>query len=231
MEYGCFDVFADGKLLTNVTTNDNGEARVTDIKKEAYMEIVETAVPAGHVLDKTSHAIHIAPYGLVTEDDPVLTVTNRAQPAFRILKYDLTCNAPMPDVTFEIWHDGDLFGEYITNASGKIFLYDLAPGMYLVEEVATDDAHVVNSTPQQIELKAGEMQTRELVFFNSLKPGIHLIKSVDSITMKSLSNVRFESKLVGGSYRQEFTTDILSGAFQSGRAVRLDHGGPRAAPI
>ena len=50
------------------------------------------------------------------------------------------------------------------------------------------DAHVVNSTPQQIELKAGETQTRELVFFNSLKPGIHLVK-VDSITMRSLPNV------------------------------------------
>ena len=202
-----FDVFADGKLFTSVTTNDNGEARVTGIRKEAYIEIVETAAPAGYVLDKTPHGIHIDPYDPATEDDPVLTVTNRARPALRILKYDLTSNSPMPDVTFEVWHDGDLFGEYTTNASGEIFLYDLDPGTYLVKEVATDDAHVVNSTPQQIELKAGETQTRELVFFNSLKPGIHLIK-VDSVTMKSLPNVRFEFKLVGGSYRQEFTTDI-----------------------
>ncbi len=202
-----FDVFADGKLITSVTTNDDGTARVTGIRKEAYIEIVETAAPAGYVLDKTPHGIHIDPYDPATEDDPVLTVTNRARPALRILKYDLTSNSPMPDVTFEVWHDGDLFGEYTTNASGEIFLYDLDPGTYLVKEVATDDAHVVNSTPQQIELKAGETQTRELVFFNSLKPGIHLIK-VDSITMKSLPNVRFEFKLVGGSYRQEFTTDI-----------------------
>ena len=202
-----FDVFADGKLITSVTTNDDGEARVTGIQKEAYIEIVETAAPAGYVLDKTPHGIHIDPYDPATEDDPVLTVTNRARPALRILKYDLKSNSPMPDVTFEVWHDGDLFGEYTTNASGEIFLYDLDPGTYLVKEIATDDAHVVNSTPQQIELKAGNTQTRELVFFNSLKPGIHLIK-VDSITMKSLPNVRFEFKLVGGSYRQEFTTDI-----------------------
>ena len=202
-----FDVYADGKLFTSITTNDSGEARVTGIRKEAYIEIVETAAPAGYVLDKTPHGIHIDPYDPATEDDPVLTVTNRARPALRILKYDLTSNSPMPDVTFEVWHDGDLFGEYTTNASGEIFLYDLEPGTYLVKEVATDDAHVVNSTPQQIELKAGDTQTRELVFFNSLKPGIHLIK-VDSITMKSLPNVRFEFKLVGGSYRQEFTTDV-----------------------
>lgn len=202
-----FDVYADGKLITSVTTNDDGVAHVTGIKKEAYIEIVETAAPAGYVLDKTPHGIHIDPYDPAVEDDPVLTVTNRARPALRILKYDLTSNKPMPDVTFEVWHDGDLFGEYTTNASGEIFLYDLEPGTYLVKEIATDDEHVVNSTPQQIELKAGETQTRELVFFNSLKPGIHLIK-VDSVTMKSLPNVRFEFKLVGGSYRQEFTTDI-----------------------
>ena len=202
-----FDVYADGKLITSVTTNDSGVARVTGIKKEAYIEVVETAAPAGYVLDKTPHGIHIDPYNPATEDDPVLTVTNRARPALRILKYDLTSNKPMPDVTFEVWHDGDLFGEYTTNASGEVFLYDLEPGTYLVKEIATDDEHVVNSTPQQIELKAGETQTRELVFFNSLKPGIHLVK-VDSVTMKSLPNVRFEFKLVGGSYRQEFTTDI-----------------------
>ena len=202
-----FDVYADGKLITSVTTNDDGVARVTGIKKEAYIEVVETASPAGYVLDKTPHGIHIDPYDPAVEDDPVLTITNRARPALRILKYDLTSNRPMPDVTFEVWHDGDLFGEYTTNASGEIFLYDLEPGTYLVKEIATDDEHVVNSTPQQIELKAGDTQTRELVFFNSLKPGIHLVK-VDSVTMKSLPNVRFEFKLVGGSYRQEFTTDI-----------------------
>jgi uncharacterized surface anchored protein len=202
-----FDVYADGELITSVTTNDAGEAYVSGIKKEAYIEVVETAAPAGYVLDQTPHGIHIDPYDPKIEDDPVLTVTNRARPALRILKYDLTSNAPMPNVTFEVWHDGNLFGEYTTTASGEIFLFDLEPGTYLVKEIATDDAHVVNSTPQQIELKAGDTQTRELVFFNSLKPGIHLVK-VDSVTMKSLPNVRFEFKLVGGSYRQEFVSDI-----------------------
>jgi len=202
-----FDVYADGKLFTSVTTNDAGEAYVSGIKKEAYIEVVETAAPAGYVLDQTPHGIHIDPYDPTIEDDPVLTVTNRARPALRILKYDLTSNKPMPDVTFEVWHDGKLFGEYTTTASGEIFLFDLEPGTYLVKEIAADDEHVVNSTPQQIELKAGDTQTRELVFFNSLKPGIHLVK-VDSVTMKSLPNVRFEFKLVGGSYRQELTSDI-----------------------
>ena len=79
-----FDVYADGKLITSVTTNDSGVARVTGIRKEAYIEVVETAAPAGYVLDKTSHGIHIDPYDPAIEDDPVLTITNKARPALRM---------------------------------------------------------------------------------------------------------------------------------------------------
>ena len=202
-----FDVFADGEKITSVTTNDAGEAYVTGIKKEAYIEIVETAAPTGYVLDKTPHGIHIDPYDPAIQDDPVLTVVNYSKASLRIIKMDQQSGNRLSGVTFEIYKDTELFDTKTTNDNGEILLYDLEPGTYLVKEVATDDEHVITSTPQQIELKAGQTATQELVFFNSKKPGIHLVK-VDSVTMKSLPNVRFEFKLVGGSYRQEFTTDI-----------------------
>lgn len=202
-----FDVYADGELITSVTTNDAGEAYVTGIQKEAYIEVVETVAPAGYVLDQTPHGIHIDPYDPAIEDDPVLTVTNQNKAALRIIKYDQQSGSRLAGVTFEIYKDAALFDTQTTDGNGEIFLYDLEPGTYLVQEVSTDDDHVVTSTPQQIELEAGQTGTQTLIFFNQLKPGIHLVK-VDSITMKSLPNVRFEFKLVGGSYRQEFTTDI-----------------------
>ncbi|MCM1149480.1 MAG: SpaA isopeptide-forming pilin-related protein [Butyricicoccus sp.] len=202
-----FDVYADGEKITSVTTNDAGEAYVTGIKKEAYIEVVETAAPNGYVIDQTPHGIHIDPYDPAIEDDPVLTVVNHSKASLRIIKYDQTSGKRLPGVTFEIYKDTELFDTKTTDDNGEILLYELEPGTYLVKEVSTDDSHVVNSTPQQIELKAGQTATQELVFFNSLKPGIHLVK-VDSVTMKSLPNVRFEFKLVGGSYKQEFTTDI-----------------------
>ena len=202
-----FDVFADGEKITSVTTNDAGEAYVTGIKKEAYIEIVETAAPTGYVLDQTPHGIHIDAYDPTIQDDPVLTVVNHSKASLRIIKMDQQSGNRLPGATFEIYKDTVLFDIKTTNDNGEILLYDLEPGTYLVKEVATDDEHVVDSTPQQIELKAGQTATQELVFFNSKKPGIHLIK-VDSVTMKSLPNVRFEFKLVGGSYRQEFVTNI-----------------------
>ena len=201
-----FDVYMDGEFITSVTTNDAGEAYVNGITEEAYIEVVETVAPAGYVLDSIKHGIHIDPYDPATEDDPVLVITNKAQPALRIIKYDQQTKAPIPDVTFEVYRDTVSIGQYTTDENGEIFLYDLQPGTYLVKEVATDDEHIINSTPQQIELEAGQTGTQTLVFFNQLKPGIHVVK-VDSQTMEPLPNVRFEFKLIGGSYRQEFVTD------------------------
>lgn len=202
-----FDVYMDGERITSVTTNDAGEAYVTGIKQECYVEFVETAAPTGYVLDSTPHGIHIDPYNPAVEDDPILVVTNEAMAALRIKKYDAQTNQPVPNVTFEVYRDTELFGTYQTNEDGEIFLYDLEPGTYLVQEVAAGDSYVVNSTPQQIELKAGATQTYNLVFLNYLKPGIHLTK-LDSQTMKPLANTRFRISQVGGDYSKEFLTDI-----------------------
>jgi len=92
--------------------------------------VVETAAPAGYVLDPTPHGIHVDAYNPALENAPVLTVTNKARPALRILKYDQQSKSPMLGVTFEVYHDGKLLGEYTTNENGEIFLYELDPGTY-----------------------------------------------------------------------------------------------------
>lgn len=104
-----------------------------------------------------------------------------------------------------LYHDGALYDTLTTGEQGEINLYNAPAGTWLVQEVAAGDDHVVNSTPQQIELEAGQRETQTLVFFNQRKPGIHLVK-VDSQTMRSIPGVRFEFKQVGGSFRQEFVT-------------------------
>ena len=207
----CFDVYADGKFITSVTTNDNGVARVTGIKKEAYIEVVETAAPAGYVLDRTSHGIHIDPYDPAIEDDPVLTVTNQARPALRIIKYDRQSKEKLPNVTFEIYKDAELFDTRTTDGSGEINLYDLQPGTYLVKEVSTDSSHIVDTTPQQIELKAGQTATQELVFFNDKLPGMHLIKVDSADLSKPIANAKFKFTAVDGSWGPVELTTLEDG--------------------
>ena len=47
---------------------------------------------------------------------------------------------------------------------------------------------------------------KTLTFFNTVKPGIHIIK-VDSRTMEPLTNVKFRISLVGGTFSKEYVTD------------------------
>ena len=201
-----FNIYKDGELIDTATTNDAGEFRFPVVAGEGYYEIEETIAPTGYQLDSTRHGIYVNPYDPQTQDDPVLTIENYNNPSLRIIKIDKVSGDRMPGITFEVYKDGELFDTLETDGQGEIVLYDLEPGTYLVQEVRTDDGHVLNSTPQQIELKAGEQRTQTLVFVNQQKPGIYLIK-VDSQTMKSIPNVRFEFKKVGGSYTQEFVTD------------------------
>ena len=195
-----FDIYGDGKYLTSVTTNDAGEAYVTGIKAEMYIEAVETIAPKGHILDSTPHGIHINPYNPAIEDDPVLTIVNQTKVSLRIIKYDRQSKAKLPNVTFEIYKDGELFDTKTTPESGMIELFDLEPGTYLVKEVSTDDSHIVDVTPQQIELKAGQTATQELVFFNDTLPGMHLIKVDSADLSKTIPNVRFKFEAVNGSW-------------------------------
>ena len=209
LEGAVMDVYADGKFITSVTTNSSGEARVEGIQKETYIEVVEKVAPDGHVLDRTSHGIHIDPYDPAIEDDPVLTVVNLSKPSLRIIKYDRTSGKNLPGVTFEIYKDAELFDTKTTPESGVIELFDLEPGTYLVKEVSSDDDHIVDTTPQQIELKAGQTATQELVFFNDKLPGMHLIKVDSADLSKPIPNAKFQFTAVDGSWGPE---ELTSGA-------------------
>lgn len=205
LENAVFKVYKDGALITTVTTNNAGEARVVDLTP-GYYEVEEVTAPAGYVLDSTRHGIKVDPYDPAISSDPVLVINNQAKPGLRILKYDTQNMKPLADTTFEVYKDASLIGTYTTDTKGEILLTGLEPGTYFVKEVAAPSSHTVNSTPQQIELKAGQTYVATLVFLNQLKPGIHLIK-LDSETMKPLTNATYVIKKVGGSYSKEFVTD------------------------
>ena len=108
-------------------------------------------------------------------------------------------------MTFEVTRDTVLIGSFSTDEMGQIRLTDLQPGTYLVKEVSTSAGYVLDSTPQQIELTAGG-GIKTLTFFNTVKPGIHIIK-VDSRTMEPLVNAKFRISLVGGTFSKEYVTD------------------------
>ncbi len=199
-----FEVYRDGQLVTTVTTNDNGVATVPDVT-EGYYTVKETVAPVGYVLDSTEHGIYIDPYDPAASADPQLTVTNAAKPHLRIVKYDAETMSPLSDTTFEIYRDTALIGTYTTDVYGQILLFDLQPGTYLVKEVSVKPGYVVDTTPQQIEITAGN-EDYSLVFLNSQKPGIRIVK-LDSQTLMPLPGAQFRVSSVGGSFFNDYVSD------------------------
>ena len=198
-----FAVYKNGSLVTTVTTNDNGLAYVSGLTT-GYYEVREVTAPEGYILNDKVYGVNIDPYDPATSDDPRLVIENDPMPSLRIVKYDRDTGKPLESATFKIYKDTTLFGTYTTDKAGEILLTGLEPGTYAVEEINAV-THVADAAPQQIELVAGRTDTATLVFFNSVKPGIHLIK-LDSETLEPLAGAIFRVNAVGGSFDQEYTT-------------------------
>ena len=183
-------------------TNFAGYAIFDNIKPGAY-EIREITAPSGWLKDDATYTASVA-----TGETTTFSLVNKELPGLRIIKYDRKNMAAMSGVTFEVWRDAVSLGKYKTDEFGEILITDAAPGTYRAVEVDTgSDGHILDTTPQEVELSAGD-GIKELLFFNDVKPGMRLIKVDSTDPSKVIPNAVFEIKSVAGDYGpQEFVTD------------------------
>ncbi len=183
-------------------TNFAGYAIFDNIKPGAY-EIKEITAPSGWLKDDTTYTASVA-----TGETTTFALVNQELPGLRIIKYDRKNMVAMADVTFEVWRDGVSLGKFRTDEFGEILLTDVTPGTYRAVEVDTgSDGHILDTTPQEVELAAGD-GIKELLFFNDVKPGLRLVKVDSTDPSRVIPNAVFEIKSVDGSYGpKEFTTD------------------------
>ena len=183
-------------------TNFAGYAIFDNIKPGAY-EIKEITAPSGWLKDDTTYTASVS-----TGETTTFALVNQELPGLRIIKYDRKNMVAMADVTFEVWRDGVSLGKFRTDEFGEILLTDVTPGTYRAVEVDTgSDGHILDTTPQEVELAAGD-GIKELLFFNDVKPGLRLVKVDSTDPSRVIPNAVFEIKSVDGSYGpKEFTTD------------------------
>ena len=183
-------------------TNFAGYAIFDNIKPGAY-EIKEITAPSGWLKDDATYTASVA-----TGETTTFSLVNKELPGLRIIKYDRKNMVAMANVTFEVWRDGVSLGKFRTDEFGEILLTHAAPGTYRAVEVDTgSDGHILDTTPQEVELSAGD-GIKELLFFNDVKPGMRLIKVDSTDPSKVIPNAVFEIKSVAGDYGpKEFTTD------------------------
>ena len=183
-------------------TNFAGYAIFDNIKPGAY-EIKEITAPSGWLKDDATYTASVA-----TGETTTFSLVNKELPGLRIIKYDRKNMVAMANVTFEVWRDGVSLGKFRTDEFGEILLTDAAPGTYRTVEVDTgSDGHILDTTPQEVELSAGD-GIKELLFFNDVKPGMRLVKVDSTDPSRVIPNAVFEIKSVAGDYGpKEFTTD------------------------
>ena len=183
-------------------TNFAGYAIFDNIRPGAY-EIKEITAPSGWLKDDATYTATVS-----TGEMTTFSIVNKELPGLRIIKYDRKNMVAMSGVTFEVWRDGVSLGKFRTDEFGEILLTDVAPGTYRTVEVDTgSDGHILDTTPQEVELSAGD-GIKELLFFNDVKPGLRLVKVDSTDPSKVIPNEVFEIKSVAGDYGpKEFTTD------------------------
>ena len=157
-------------------------------------EVRELTAPSGYALDSTAHTVSVRP---LSEGVISYTLTNSANPGLRVRKFDAQTGVAIEGITYEVWRDGLLLGEYITDFSGEILLPNVSAGTFTVKEKATIEPYLLDPTPKTIEIKAGD-GIKELVFHNLKKPTL-IIKKYNMLTAEPLPNTEFSVATKGGS--------------------------------
>ena len=194
-----FDVYYNDAKLTSVTTNQDGEAMIENLQPGTY-RITEVDGDKEHYnLDAPEQTIELVKD---QAEIPTLIFQNTIKKHFGIYKIDEETREPIPGVTFEIWKDGKLLGNYTTDEHGRIWLPYAEPGTYQAKEVVTDPRYVINEKTFTIENNS-EYPT----FFtipNTRKKDI-IVKKIDLDTGKPMQGVVFEGFKDGKSIGM-FTT-------------------------
>ncbi len=179
-----------------VFTDARGEIRVHELGKRLYpgeFSITELEPADGFQLKEPITQTVI----IHGNESKTVRFQNTPLSALVVWKYDSITGAPVEGCIFQVRYmsgtsgtGGTVIGTYKTGPGGSFTINRLKAGAYLVEELASDGDHVMDTAPQTAYISGKEQDVVQLYFGNSPK-GSLLIKKIDASTHEPLSDCEF----------------------------------------
>ena len=179
-----------------VFTDSRGEIKVHELGKRLYpgeFTITERAPADGFQLKEPITQTVI----IHGNESKTVRFQNTPLSALVVWKYDSVTREPVEGAIFQVKYmsgtsgsGGTVIGTYKTGPSGSFTVNRLKAGAYLVEELASDGDHVMDTAPQTAYISGNEQDVVQLYFGNSPKGAI-LLKKIDAVTHEPLSDCEF----------------------------------------
>ena len=196
------------------TTDRNGRIVLTGLTPGTTVTAKEVKTVSGFILNSKPQSI------LIKEGEAqTLTFYNERRGGLLIKKRDSITGAALSGAEFKVTTiDGAYVdnnngmtstkGIYRTDGNGEIFLANLAPNTYVVQEIKAPEGYILDGEEQSVKVSANDTQT--LTFTNTAKQSVTIQKFIDGTT-KPLAGVTFlvtdASGAPVGSTSGEHTTD------------------------
>ena len=172
-------------------TDENGQFQLTGLR-DGWYKVTEQEPPTGYAIKEATQEVYIQ-----SGTSKVLTFENIPLSALVVWKYDSVTGEAVSNAVFQVKYlggtsgtGGTVIGTYKTSANGSFTVTGLKEGTYIVEELASDSGHVIDTAPQTVYISGKQQDVVQLYFGNSPK-GSLLVKKIDSVTHKPLSDVEF----------------------------------------
>lgn len=201
-------------------TDENGQFQLTGLR-DSWYKVTEQEPPTGYAIKEATQEVYIQ-----SGTSKVLTFENIPLSALIVWKYDSVTGEAVSNAVFQVKYltgtsgtGGTVIGTYKTSANGSFTVTGLKEGTYIVEELASDSGHVIDTAPQTAYISGKQQDVVQFYFGNSPKGGL-LVKKIDSVTHKPLSDVEFmvttADGTVVGDANGKFVTDSAGSFTVSG---------------
>ena len=206
-----------GSKSWDVTTGFDGRAVLENLEIGTTYVIEEKTAPAGYVNEGFWDTVILNECRIHT-----VTVTNGQRPGLRIEKVNEATGNKLPGAVFRVsrregnytadsvalskatWGGGSEYTDVTTGIDGTVTLENLAPGWYEISEIRAPSGYVLDATPREIELVAGD-GVAVITVNNNRDPEL-TIRKIDEQTLAGLEGVTLRVTRDGASEYRDVTT-------------------------